>query len=90
MQQNAFYLSQPPSNELFDIIHKYFESDKRLNGEISFSELARFAKEELSVNGIEYHNFGRDKEVKIKVNEYYKKLIKKDIEYVADNSSFAT
>lgn len=78
------------SNELLAIIHKYFESDKRQNGKISYSELARFAKEELFIGGIEYYHFGRNEEVKNKVNEYNRKLIKKDIEYVADNSSFST
>ncbi|MGI2295965.1 hypothetical protein [Paenibacillus sp. GXUN7292] len=78
------------TKELLAIIHKYFQSDKKENGKLTFTTLAKFAQEELEIGGIEYYHFGRNEEVKAKVNEYNNKLRKKDIEYVADNSSFST
>jgi hypothetical protein len=56
---------------------------------VSFSNIARYAKEELHIQRIEYYHFSRNKEINNRIKEF-KKTLKEDIvKYTADNSYFA-
>ncbi|AMQ22062.1 hypothetical protein HNQ34_003031 [Anoxybacillus tepidamans] len=78
------------TEELYDILHKFFQDNKNKNiKKVSFSNIARYAKEELHIQGIEYYHFSRNKEINNRIKEF-KKTLKEDIvQYTADNSYFA-
>ncbi|UOR10654.1 hypothetical protein [Halobacillus amylolyticus] len=78
------------TDELFDIIHKFFQDKKHLGEKMTFSSLARYADKELHIQGIKYYHFSRKKEISDKVREYNESLQEESIEYAADNSYFAT
>jgi hypothetical protein len=78
------------TEELFDIIHKFIQGNKKKDyKQITFSNIARFANEELHIQGIEYYHFSRNKEVKDKIKEFKKTLNEDIVQYTADNSYFA-
>jgi predicted nuclease with TOPRIM domain len=74
------------TDELKDIIHKYYKDGGSLGKGFSFSNLARYAKENLGIVGIDYYHFARNKEVSAMINEYKKSLRTSAIRYGNDES----
>lgn len=78
------------TEQLYDIIHKFYQEKKHLSVKMNFSNLADFARDELKIMDINYYHFSRNKEINNKIKEFNRTLKSNVIEYAADNSSFAT
>ncbi|MCC0567460.1 hypothetical protein [Brevibacillus borstelensis] len=79
------------NDDLFDILHKFFQGSQQKDyKQVSFSNIARFANEQLHIQGIEYYHFARNPKVKQKIEEFKKTLDEDVIHTATDNSYFAT
>lgn len=78
------------TEELFDIIQQFFNANQHLGQKMNFSNLAKFAQDELKIHGLEYYHFSRNKEVSAKVKEYNKRLKEDILQYQNDDHYFAS
>ena len=85
------YMSKPPkysTQTLIDIIISYNENAIRKNRKISFSDLEKYAKEELGYEGIRYYHFSRNENVKQMIEEYNTNVFKETISFVGEDNIF--
>src|SRR5690625_3112152 len=78
------------TNELKDIIHKFLQEEKHKVMGFSFSNLARYAQEDLELAGIQYYHFSRNKEINAMIKEYNKTLKSDNLKDITNNNSFST
>lgn len=75
------------TEELKDIIHKYYTSEYNKNQfSISFSDVAKYAKEKLGINNVQYYHFSRNVEINEMVSQYNKDVKANNIQYNNDES----
>ena len=87
------YMSKPSkysTQMLIDIIISYNENAIRKNRKISFSDLAKYAQEELGYEGIRYYHFSRNEKVKQMIEEYNTNVFKETINFVGEDNLFFT
>lgn len=75
------------TEELKDLIHKYYKSEYNKNQfYISFSDVAKYAKERLGINNIQYYHFSRNIEINEMVCKYNRDIKANSIQYNNDES----
>lgn len=75
------------TEELKDIIHRYYRSEYNKNQfSISFSDVAKYAKERLGIKNIQYYHFSRNIEINEMVSKYNKDVKANNIQYNNDES----
>lgn len=76
------------TEELIDIIISYQKSAARRNKKLIFSDIAKYAKEELKYKDIRYYHFSRNKEINDMVNKYNEEIEKKSIVFIGEENTF--
>ncbi|MGG2196632.1 hypothetical protein [Paenibacillus validus] len=78
------------TNELKEILHKFFKDNKHKVMRLTFSNLAAYASQDLGISNIRYYHFARNEEINKMVEEYNQTLKSSDIMYTANNNLFTT
>lgn len=76
------------TEELIDIIVSYQKNAVRRNKKLIFSDIAKYAKDNLKYKDIRYYHFSRNKEVNDMVNKYNEEIEKKSIVFIGEENTF--
>lgn len=75
------------TEELKDLIHKYYKSEHNINQFfISFTDVAKYARENLGIKNIQYYHFSRNYEINDMISKYNKDVKSNNIQYSNDES----
>lgn len=81
--------SKYSTQNLIDIVVNYHKNAVRKNRKISFSDLAKYAQEELKYKDIRYYHFSRNEEVKQMIEYYNRNVFNKTINFWGENGFYS-